>query len=88
VKRGKALYDEAMAARAAGKPEEWQEKLEEAAQALVEINDRWNEIVVSMPPSDHYDAEEVANHYLGKEGDTVRKAMQTMAAIKKSRRGQ
>ena len=87
VAKGEALYNEAMAAKNAGKDELWQSKLKEAAGPFNEVNDRWNEIVGTMPPSPHYDEETVANHYLGKEADIVRKATKTLAAIKKSRRG-
>jgi hypothetical protein len=39
-----------------------------------------------MPSSDHYDEEEVANHYLGREGSIVSKALSRLTDIKKQRR--
>ena len=85
-KKGEAVYDEAMAARREGNDELWQEKLAEAGEYFYEIRELWNELIAEMPPSNHYDEEEIANHYLGREGSIVSKALSRLTDIKKQRR--
>ena len=85
-KKGETVYDEAMAARRDGNDDLWQEKLAEASEYFYEIRELWNELIAEMPSSDHYDEEQVANHYLGREGSIVSKALSRLTDIKKQRR--
>lgn len=85
-KKGEAVYEEAMAARRDGNDDLWQEKLAEAGEYFYEIRELWNELIAEMPASDHYDEEQVANHYLGREGSIVSKALSRLTDIKKQRR--
>lgn len=85
-KKGEAVYDEAMAARRDGNDDLWQEKLAEASEYFYEIRELWNDLIAEMPASDHYDEEQVANHYLGREGSIVSKALSRLTDIKKQRR--
>jgi hypothetical protein len=86
IEKGQALYDEAMKFKNAGKDAEWQAKLREAAKPFEEVKDAWNEIIAEMPSSADYTEEDVANHYLGKEGNRVTKALSTLAGLKKQMR--
>jgi hypothetical protein len=86
AERAKAIYDEAMKARKGGDDALWQKKLLEADELLTTIQDEWNEVIQQMPSSKDYDEEEVANHYLGKEGQQITKALMLIPAIKKSLR--
>ncbi len=86
--RGDALYEEAMKAKDQGDTDLWQAKLKEAARHFNAIKDRWNNeiidaIMLEIPASSDWDAEEVANHYLGKEGQLIAKALERLAYIKK-----
>jgi hypothetical protein len=84
--RAKRIYDEAMEAKRAGKDDVWQQKLAEADDLLSAVQDEWNEVIQQMPTSKDYDEEEVANHYVGKEGREITKALSLLPAIKKSLR--
>jgi hypothetical protein len=85
-KKADALYNEAMAARKDGNDELWQQKLAEASEILEQVQDEWNEVLARIQPGNGYDEEEIANHWLGPEGRKVSKALERLAAIKKSRR--
>lgn len=85
-KKGEAVYEEAMAARREDDQDLWQEKLAEANDYFYEIRELWNELIAEMPSNEHYDEEQVANHYLGREGSIVSKALSRLADIKKQRR--
>ncbi len=87
-KLGDALYDDAMRAKEKGDTDLWQKKLKEAARHFNAIKDRWNNEIIDsimeeIPQSSDWDAEEVANHYLGKEGQLIAKALEKLAYIKK-----
>ena len=85
--RANALYDDAVKAKHAGNDDLWQKKLAEADELLEPINDEWNEKVIArMPASKDYDEEQVANHWLGKEGQELTRALRNLPAIKKSLR--
>jgi hypothetical protein len=86
AERAKAIYDEAMKARKSGDDALWQKKLLEADEILTVVQDEWNEVIQQMPTSKDYDEEEVANHYLGKEGQQITRALSLIPAIKKSLR--
>jgi hypothetical protein len=75
AKQGESLYAEAVAAKNKGDDDLWQQKLREAQQPFQEILDRWNEIIAQMPTDlpHGWDEEEVANYWLGKEGDQITK---------------
>jgi hypothetical protein len=84
----KGIYDEAMTAKAAGDEKTWQTKLKEAASVLGRIQERWNDEIIDaiqmeIPSTSDWDAEEVANHYLGAEGQKISKALELLAAVKK-----
>ena len=86
--QGDALYEEAMKAKTSGDRETWQAKLKEAAEHFGNIKERWNteiigEIDAALPSGCEWDAEEVANHWLGTEGGKVAKALERLAYIKK-----
>jgi hypothetical protein len=86
AKKGQALHDEAKALKDAGKDAEWQKKLREAVEPLEEIQDRWNEIIASLPSTKDYDEEDVANHYIGTEAEKVRKWLAPLMGLKKQMR--
>ena len=78
------IYKEAMQAKKDGDDTLWQRKLKEAKTRYADILDRWNEEIISqMPSNNDWNEEEVANHYLGKEGSQVNKALENLAYIKK-----
>jgi hypothetical protein len=86
--KGDALYEEAMKARSGGDEAAWQAKLKEASVHFAEIRDKWNEEIIDaiqeeIPATSDWDAEEVANHYLGREGQQISKALEHLAYIKK-----
>jgi len=89
-KEGEKIYQEAMAARRADDQDLWQAKLGEASDLFLGIQDLYNELLEEMYdeiPSDcPYDVEEVANHYLGREADTITRAISRLTDIKKQRR--
>jgi len=85
---GLAAYEEAMRAKQRNDLETWKAKLNEAKEFFLNIRDKWNDEVIGdiegeLPPNCDWDAEEVANYHLGKEGEKVSKALKTLAAIKK-----
>jgi hypothetical protein len=84
--RAKRVYDEAMEAKRKGNDDLWQAKLAEADEILTPLQDEWNEIIQQMPSTKDYDEEEVANHYVGKEGREIQKALALLPGIKKSLR--
>ena len=84
--QGNAVYDEAMTAHREGDDDLWQEKLAEANEYFYEIRELWNDLVAEMPASEHYDEEEIANHFLGREGSIVSNALSRLTDIKKQRR--
>jgi predicted lipid-binding transport protein (Tim44 family) len=84
------LYDEAMTAKQANDTATWKAKLLEAKEHYENIMHRWNNEVITaidddLPsPAPHgYDAEDVANYYLGAEGQKVSKAITRLAYVKK-----
>jgi hypothetical protein len=86
--QGEALYDEAMTAKQSGNRDKWKAKLNEAKSHYLNIKEKWNEEIIEeilgeLPPDCEWDAEEVANYYLGKEGGKVSKALERLAYIKK-----
>jgi hypothetical protein len=92
-KKGDALYDEAMRAKEKGDPDTWQAKLRQASLCYDRINDRWNSEVIeeidqALPAHvpGNWDAEELANHWLGDEGNKVSAALKKLAYIKKQLR--
>ncbi len=82
-----ALYDEAMKAKEKGDLETWKDKLNEAKSHLLNILDKWNEIIGDiggeLPMNCPYNEEEVANYHLGKEGQKISNALEKLAYIKK-----
>ena len=84
--QGEEIYKEANGAKQAGDEERWQEKLREAAGVLQGIKDGYNSLIEQMPENDDWDAEQVANHYLGAEADSISRAMQRLIDIQKQRR--
>jgi hypothetical protein len=86
ARRADVLYNEAMEARKAGNDDVWQQKLAEASEILEQVQDEWNELLARIQPGNGYDEEQIANHWLGPEGRKVSKALERLAAIKKSRR--
>ena len=51
----------------------------------------WNEEVIAeidgeLPPGCQYDADEVANHHIGKEAEKITKALARLGAITKQQR--
>ena len=77
------LYEESIQAKQAGKEDVWQAKLEEASKILRDIRDQWNEIVDQLPETKDYSQQEVANHYFGRENNTVNQYLKNEAAISK-----
>ena len=83
-KQGDALYEEAMQAKQDGDDNLWQRKLKEAKAIFEDIREQWNEVIIgNMPSNQDWDEEQVANHYLGKEGSKVAEALERLAYIKK-----
>ncbi len=87
--KGNALYDEGMAAKDKD-PDLWQAKLREAKDHFLKIRDAWNEIEglieAELPMGTDWGADEVANHWLGKEAEKVNKAIERLAYLKKQLR--
>ncbi len=85
--KGDALYNEGMAAKESGDRDLWEKKLKEAKGYFLNIRDRWNEIEgmidEKLPMGSPWGADEVANHWLGKEADKITKALEPLAYIKK-----
>lgn len=81
-----AIYKVANDAKKAGDEDLWQEKLREAAAILMGIKDGYNDLIGEMPHNDDWDEEQVANHYLGAEADSITRAMQRLIDIQKQRR--
>ena len=84
-------YEDAMAAKNNGKEDEWQSKLHEARDHYLNIRERWNNEVINeiegeLPMGCKWDAEEVANHHVGKEGGKITKALDRLAYISKKLR--
>lgn len=84
-------YEEAMAAKSSGKEDEWQAKLHEARDHYLNIRERWNNEVIDeiqgeLPMGCKWDAEEVANYHVGKEGGKITKALDRLAYISKQLR--
>jgi hypothetical protein len=86
ARRAQKLYDEALTAKNSGDEATWQTKLREAEAELGPIQDAWNEIEASMPSTKDYDEAEVANHYLGDEANSIRKATEVLSRISKQLR--
>ncbi len=85
--RGDALYDEAMAAKAAGDRDTWQAKLKEASVLFNDIKESWNNVIGDIEglgvSNNDWDSEQLANHWLGKEGGKITKFLEPLAYIKK-----
>jgi len=85
--KGDALYNEGMAAKDKGDRDTWEKKLNEAKNYFLNIRDRWSEIEgmidEQLPMGSPWGADEVANHWLGKEADKITKALEPLAYIKK-----
>jgi len=91
VEQGNRHYDDAMAAKTKGDEDTWQSKLEEAREHFQNINERWNEEIIAeidgeLPPGCAWDAEEVANHWIGRESGKVSKAVKRLGYINKQMR--
>ncbi len=86
AKQGEAIYDEAIAAKDKGNDQVWEDKLQEAAQVFHQILDRYNDILGEMPTNQDWDEEQVANHYLGQDAETIRRATSRLHDIQKQRR--
>jgi hypothetical protein len=88
--QGDTLYDEAMKAKAAGDSETWQAKLHDAEALFIDIRDAWNGVIGDIEGSgittSDWDAEQLANRWLGKEGDKITRMMEPLAYIKKQLR--
>ena len=89
--KGDALYEEAMAAKGKGDETLWQDKLSEAREHFANIRDMWNEEIIEdiqgeLPANCEYDADEVANHHIGKEAGKITKALERLAYITKQQR--
>jgi hypothetical protein len=89
--KAKAAHEAAMAAKRRGDDEEWQSKLAEAREHLLNIRERWNNEVVApidgeLPTTCKYDADEVANYHVGREAGKVTKALEFLSAISKQLR--
>jgi hypothetical protein len=80
------LYDEGMKAKKAGDDATWQSKMSEASRVLQGVQDEWNELILQLPQTKDYDQEQVANHYLGHEGNTVTRALTLLSNIHKTMR--
>ena len=83
---GDRLYDDGMRAKKSGDDKTWQKDMEEAMSKYQEIQDAWNELIAQMPKSKDYDEEQVANYYLGHEGNQVTKYLTRLQAIRKTLR--
>lgn len=86
--KAKTAHEAAMAAKQRRNDEEWQAKLTEAREHLLNIRERWNNEVVAeiegeLPMSCPYDADEVANYHVGREAGKVTKALEFLSAISK-----
>ena len=82
------LYDEGMAAKQGGDRDTWQSKLKQAETLYNDIREQWNSDVImaieGMGISNKdWDSEQIANHWLGKEGEKVSKAIERLSYIKK-----
>ena len=91
VAEGNRHYDEAMAAKQKGDEKLWQSKLEESSGHFHNINERWNNEIIAeiegeLPPGCKWDAEEVANHWVGKESGKITKAIKRLGYITKQMR--
>lgn len=84
--QGEAVYKEASAAKQAGDEDLWQAKLREAAGYFQQIKDGYNALLEQVPGNDDWDEEEVANHYLGNEADSISRALGRLFDIQKQRR--
>jgi len=84
-------YEEAMAAKDGNDEELWQSKLHEARDHYLNIRERWNNEVVDeiqgeLPTGSQWDAEEVANYYVGKEAGKITRAIERLAYVSKQLR--
>ncbi len=84
-------YEAAMAAKGKGDEDAWQSKLHEAREHFLNIRERWNNEVVAeidgeLPMGCQWDADEVANHHVGKEAGKITKALKRLAYISKQLR--
>lgn len=83
---GETIYKQANDAKKAGDEDLWQAKLREAAAVLQQIKDGYNDLIVEMPTNNDWDEEQVANHYLGAEADSITRALNRLSDIQKQRR--
>lgn len=88
---GDAHYEEAMDARRAGDEETWQSKLTEARDHYINIREMWNEQIEApiddeLPTGSEWEADEVANYWLGKEAEKINKMLKNIGAINKQLR--
>jgi hypothetical protein len=67
----KKLLDESQKAKAAGKDDEWQSKLQDANRLASDINDEWNEFEASLPTNKDFDQDAVSAHYFKRERGQV-----------------
>ena len=84
-------YEAAMAAKEGGNEDDWQAKLHEAREHYLNIRERWNNEVVTeiegeLPTGCQWDADEVANFYVGKEAGKITKAIERLAYVSKQLR--
>ena len=91
---GNTLYEEAMTARRDGDEKTWQSKLDEARGHFINIKELWNNEIVAaivdeldaMPSDNGYDADEVANYWIGKEAGKITKMLDKIGMITKQQR--
>ena len=86
-----ALYDEAMKARQDGDEETWQAKLDQARDHYINIRELWNTEIVGpidgeLPSDTDYDADEVANYWIGREAQKITKMIDKIGSINKQLR--
>jgi hypothetical protein len=91
---GDALYEEAMNARRDGNEASWQDKLDKARSHYINIKEMWNDEIIAavqeeleaMPSDGGYDADQVANYWIGKEAGKITKMLDKLGMITKQQR--
>lgn len=89
--KGKKLYDEALAAKAAGDDDQWQALMAEGREVLGLVRDEWNEIedqvesYLKAHPSKGWDYQMVIDAYLRVESGVVQREIdEPMSKMKKT----
>lgn len=81
-----ARYAAAMEAKRKGDDAGWRTALEEAVALGYHVQDRWNEVIATMPANEAFDEEETAAHHFPQEAEAVINALDALANIERKLR--